>query len=364
MENTMDKDGIFRVGTSTGNYHIVNNEPANDERLSWEARGIISYLLSKPDGWVCRNKDLENKGPAGRNKIKKCLKELQDLGYLTRFRENDDAGHFRWVTTVYESPSLNPTYGGTVSPSTENRAMVTMDPLTIDGSTIDGKQGHIVNTDKVITDKDKIFVPNGTTSDPEEEEPIKCIQCFQTIVENEGQLCTVCDQVVRILSSWANLFPKKTQPRPTTYRAKIKARMKSREFRKNWAKAMVEASKSPHLNASSWFQFRFFVNNNDNWRKCLEHYYESFDQQLAGKNGQGGSSAVVNTAWAKVSKAVIKYGRYKKPLFDDEQIAQAVSAMGWENVCNLPDGEGKRMFGEIFSSQQVKQIDDVLGSSW
>lgn len=362
----MTQDGIIRVGTTTGNYHIVHNEPANDERLSWEARGIMSYLLSKPDGWVCRNKDLENRGPAKKYKIKKCLKELRDLGYLTRHRENDGDGHFTWVTKIYESPSLNPTYGGVIPPSTENQTMV-----TIDRSTIDGKLGPIVNTDTYK----KIYVPNGTASDSEEGEKeketkkAKCLQCHKAIVDDGDLNCSVCKLVIDILVLWGELFPKKTQPRPSTYREKIKARMKSGGFRKNWREALTEASKSPHLHQSSWFQFRFFVQNDEGWRKCLEHYYASFDQQLLSKNGRNGKSRrEIDVAWQIISKAVLKYGRHKKPLFSDDQITQAVSNMGWNNICDLPDNEGKRMFGEIFSSMQQsvqqQQIDEVLGSSW
>jgi hypothetical protein len=99
--------------------------------LSWEARGILAYLLSKPDGWVCRNYDLENNGPAGRDKIKRILKELKEFGYMVRDRQRKADGTFDYVTAVYE---------------------VAVDVKSVDGSAVDGKDDHIVSIDIANTD--------------------------------------------------------------------------------------------------------------------------------------------------------------------------------------------------------------------
>jgi len=75
--------GIIRIRKNT-NYTHISNVPANDANLSWEARGVLYYLLTKPDEWECRNQDLINKGSAGSDKIERILDELQENGYLTR----------------------------------------------------------------------------------------------------------------------------------------------------------------------------------------------------------------------------------------------------------------------------------------
>jgi hypothetical protein len=96
--------GIIRTVKDKG-YFVASNTPFNDKRLSWEARGVLAYLLSKPDGWITRNGDLLKNGPAGERKIGRILKELQALGYMTRERVHED-GRFDWVTCVYESPQI------------------------------------------------------------------------------------------------------------------------------------------------------------------------------------------------------------------------------------------------------------------
>lgn len=134
--------GIYRT-VKNKEYFYASNEPFNDERLSWEARGVIGYLLSKPDGWECRNYDLLNKGPAGEHKLKRIMAELRQYGYLRRYRFHKEDGTFEWVTEIYESPQLNPTIG-----------RLSTDGLSTDGLPIDGKPHRIDNTESDKTDID------------------------------------------------------------------------------------------------------------------------------------------------------------------------------------------------------------------
>jgi hypothetical protein len=89
-------------------YFSASNEPFNDKRLSWEARGLMGYLLSKPNNWKIRMHDLDEQGPAGARKLKRMLAELRLYGYMNRIRVKLDNGKFDWITDVYESPAQNP----------------------------------------------------------------------------------------------------------------------------------------------------------------------------------------------------------------------------------------------------------------
>lgn len=118
---------IIRVKKDKG-YFVASNKPFNDKSLSWEARGMLGYLLSKPDDWIVRNVDLYRQGPAGKNKVKRILTQLKNAGYLVRTRIRQPDGTFEWESTLYETPP-------------------TIAPKTIDGSSVDGKQGHILSTE-------------------------------------------------------------------------------------------------------------------------------------------------------------------------------------------------------------------------
>ena len=98
---------IIRV-RKDARYFTASNEPFNDRRLSWEARGLMGYLLSKPDSWEVNMIDLSKNGPAGEHKLRRMLAELRSAGCMNRVRITLEKGKFDWLTEVYESPSQNP----------------------------------------------------------------------------------------------------------------------------------------------------------------------------------------------------------------------------------------------------------------
>ena len=68
------------------NFTIIGNEPANDTRLSAEALGVLTYLLTRPDDWTVYSKQLSDRFKCGRDKIRRVLRELIETGYITRRR--------------------------------------------------------------------------------------------------------------------------------------------------------------------------------------------------------------------------------------------------------------------------------------
>jgi hypothetical protein len=80
---------IIRDKNGAGNTRfIMSRKIAQDESLSLEAIGVMTYLMSKPDGWTCCNDGLEKFGD--NRKITRILKELVDAGYLTQSEELDN----------------------------------------------------------------------------------------------------------------------------------------------------------------------------------------------------------------------------------------------------------------------------------
>lgn len=89
---------------------------AQDENISYEAGGLLWYLLSKPDDWEVRIADLQKKG-AGRDKVYALLKELKGQGYITRPMYRAEDGTFVWGDyRVHELPF--PENPDTVKPDT------------------------------------------------------------------------------------------------------------------------------------------------------------------------------------------------------------------------------------------------------
>ncbi len=91
---------IVRV-VKNKNFSIVSNQSANDKRLSIKAKGIMFYLLTKPDDWTIRVTDIANNTSSGLDMVKGTLKELVKFGYA-KLTKGDINGKFGSFYTVYE----------------------------------------------------------------------------------------------------------------------------------------------------------------------------------------------------------------------------------------------------------------------
>lgn len=77
--------------------------------LSLKATGLLTYFLSKPDGWQIRLKDVKNRFKDGETSIRSALNELMKVGYVYRDRERVEDGTFGdYLYSVYERPEYNP----------------------------------------------------------------------------------------------------------------------------------------------------------------------------------------------------------------------------------------------------------------
>lgn len=98
---------IFRVRKSPDNpYVMIDRRPIDNPRLSYKAKGILSYLLSRPDGWEVNVPDLVNHGTDGAASIRSGLKELRDCGHVRYNPEREGGFIRRWVIEVYEVPEI------------------------------------------------------------------------------------------------------------------------------------------------------------------------------------------------------------------------------------------------------------------
>ncbi|GKS81747.1 hypothetical protein LPAF129_14330 [Ligilactobacillus pabuli] len=80
---------------STKKYSIINNQVLEDARLSFKARGLLIYMLSKPDNWQFYSTELvKHSEHDGITAIKSALKELEVCGYLQRIQQRAENGKF------------------------------------------------------------------------------------------------------------------------------------------------------------------------------------------------------------------------------------------------------------------------------
>lgn len=96
---------IFRIEKNKDNpYVMIDRRLIENPKLSWKAKGLLAYLLSRPDNWTVRFRDLVNRSPDGGHTIRAAMKELKDARHVKVRAERENGRIKQWVYTVYESP--------------------------------------------------------------------------------------------------------------------------------------------------------------------------------------------------------------------------------------------------------------------
>lgn len=87
------------------NYTVVPNETAQNENLSFEARGVLVLLLSLPSDWSINKAWLIKQSGAGRDKVQNIINELIKHGYMSKAQPKNQKGQFtRNDYFVYPTP--------------------------------------------------------------------------------------------------------------------------------------------------------------------------------------------------------------------------------------------------------------------
>jgi hypothetical protein len=89
-----------------GNFTVVPNGVLNDEALSYDAVGLLCYLLSKPNNWTLQIEQLRHRGGVGRDKVYKLIGQLCDAGYIVKqqARDPETAAFVAHEYVVYDRP--------------------------------------------------------------------------------------------------------------------------------------------------------------------------------------------------------------------------------------------------------------------
>ena len=108
---------IFKIKDRDQPFVVIDKRTIEDSRLSWAARGLLAYMLSKPSDWQMHSNYLTSKSPAGRDAVRTLLRELEGFGYIKRDMVKPGGKLAKEQFLVYEIPELAP---ATVCPAPEN----------------------------------------------------------------------------------------------------------------------------------------------------------------------------------------------------------------------------------------------------
>ena len=89
----------------------VPNSAVNDPRLDLKSRGLLLLMLSLPDNWVFRERNLAEKAGVGREQVRTAMATLMEAGYVRRRREATDGKPPVTITEVYDTPQIEAKVG-------------------------------------------------------------------------------------------------------------------------------------------------------------------------------------------------------------------------------------------------------------
>lgn len=121
---------IIRCGKREDPFARIDKKMLDDDRLSFKAKGILAYLIGKPNDWKLRIADLVNRSREGIDSVRAGLLELRRNGYAELVRLRDEAGKTtEWVWKVSDSPMFTPESG---NPKVDKPTLSKNDPTKND----------------------------------------------------------------------------------------------------------------------------------------------------------------------------------------------------------------------------------------
>lgn len=142
-------------------YTVMCNHHLNNEQLSLKAKGLLSFMLSKPDNWEFSISGLKSQLKEGKSAIRSTLIEIEENGYLKRKRIalNEQQGS-KMEYHIFEKPNQK----------SENQ--------TFDNQTLENRTQ--VNTNlKVNTEQKLNYIPKNQKNDFSAEDKINDIEVIE-----------------------------------------------------------------------------------------------------------------------------------------------------------------------------------------
>ncbi len=226
---------------------ILDQRAVEDAGLSWAARGLLAYLLSRPDDWRVLVNDLRKRGDLGRDGIYKLLLELRKTGYVRFVRARDKQGRIRGGTyLVHEIPdSPHPDLPDTVEPDTVEPDTAAPGPANTDA---------LLNTDRDLRRTTTTTLTDTKVCSCSSESRIDRIE-LPTWVPEELRVPAV-DKVARldtpsaqmVIDEWAGIMASgHIDSSPLGYLHALVTRFEAGEFRLHYADDVAQRRKQEKI---------------------------------------------------------------------------------------------------------------------
>jgi len=98
---------IVRISRRDRPFVQIDKRPLENRELSWQAKGLLAYFMSRPDNWEIRMTEVEAMSTNGKIALQSAMKELAGAGHARLIQRRSDDGKratgTEWV--IFEDPT-------------------------------------------------------------------------------------------------------------------------------------------------------------------------------------------------------------------------------------------------------------------
>ena len=145
---------VFKI-EKTKDYTVMSNYHLRDRKLSYKAKGLLSFMLSLPEDWDYSLAGLCAISKESRDGIRSILKELQEHHYVEIEKVRGDKGYFEYNYLIYEVPHFIEVETQLTNPDMENPHLDNPNVETTTQINTNIINTNIINTKKQIDKDDK-----------------------------------------------------------------------------------------------------------------------------------------------------------------------------------------------------------------
>ncbi|TSD48603.1 replication protein [Rhodococcus sp. KBS0724] len=179
---TRPQGGIRRGPRQVDQFTIITNAVVNDRRLSFRARGVLIYLLSKPADWRTRSESIAAQSDKdGRDAVRSAMREMEAFGYLVRNRVQDDLGRWHMIQTIFENPLDTPGPDKSSTGGTDVEESVALPRIDLQ-RTETNQPSRKADPKSVVVNSPKIAKPNS--------EQLECVDELAAASQKAGLTAT------------------------------------------------------------------------------------------------------------------------------------------------------------------------------
>ena len=192
--------GIIRTEKRRNPFAQIDRRCLEDAGLSWKAKGLLAYLLSRPNDWSVYVKQLVDVSTDGKHATRSGIDELITARYVERNAVRNDAGQFQgYEYVVYEQPRDEgeggatgttdepdaPADADTTKPRTETEEPESGKPEN--GSSESGKPA---TTNKELKNKEDTNKESNTVAPDKQEQPGACLSDVDAVSDETNDTDT------------------------------------------------------------------------------------------------------------------------------------------------------------------------------